>query len=115
MRIARESSQQSRRLRIPEILPAVPFEKSLTEEANQRYFLDEGAAPPLLSLLPDDRPAAHRIAVLIGPEGGWTTTERQLAIDARWQPASLGPQVLRAETAASAAVAILINAWVPLQ
>jgi len=115
VRIARESSQQSRRVRIPEILPAIPFEKSLAEEADHRYFLDEDTAPPLLRVVlpvvPVERPGANRIAVLIGPEGGWTSAERQLAISARWQPASLGPQVLRAETAASAAIAILVNAW----
>jgi 16S rRNA (uracil1498-N3)-methyltransferase len=111
VRIARESSQQSRRVRIPEILPAVRFEKSLAEAADHRYFLDEDGAPPLLRVVPAERPGANRIAVLIGPEGGWTSSERQLAISAGWQPASLGPQVLRAETAASAAVAILVNAW----
>jgi 16S rRNA (uracil1498-N3)-methyltransferase len=111
VRIARESSQQSRRVRLPEILPAVRFQKSLAEEADHRYFLDEGAAPALLRVVPAQRPGAIRIAVLIGPEGGWTASERQLAINAGWQPASLGPQVLRAETAASAAIAILVNAW----
>ena len=111
VRIARESSQQSRRVRIPEILPAIPFEKSLAEEADHRYFLDEDTAPPLLKVVPAERPNSNRIAVLIGPEGGWTNSERQLAMSARWQPASLGPQVLRAETAASAAIAILVNAW----
>ncbi len=115
IRIARESSQQSRRWHIPEILPAVRFEKSLAEEADHRYFLDEGAAPPLLRIVlpvvPAERPGVNRIAALIGPEGGWTASERQLAISAGWQPVSLGPQVLRAETAASAAIAILVNAW----
>jgi 16S rRNA (uracil1498-N3)-methyltransferase len=112
VRIARESSQQSRRVRIPEILPAVRFEKSLAEEADHRYFLDEGDAPALLRLVPAQPPGVNRIAVLIGPEGGWTGPERELAISAGWQPASLGPQVLRAETAASAAIAILVNAWI---
>jgi 16S rRNA (uracil1498-N3)-methyltransferase len=115
VRIARESSQQSRRVRIPEILPAVLFEKSLAQEADQRYFLDEGAAPALLRvvlpIVPAERPGCNLVAVLIGPEGGWTSSERQLAVSAGWQPASLGPQVLRAETAASAAIAILVNAW----
>ena len=108
-RIARESSQQSRRVRIPEILPAVRFEQCLAETASHRYFLDEGVAPPLLSEIPAER--SDTVALLIGPEGGWVNTERQLALAAHWQPVSLGPLVLRAETAACAALAVVVNAW----
>jgi 16S rRNA (uracil1498-N3)-methyltransferase len=108
-RIARESSQQSRRVRIPEILPAVRFAQCLAQGAAHRYFLDEAVAPPLLSEIPAER--ADSVALLIGPEGGWVDTERQLAIASHWQPVSLGPLVLRAETAACAALAIVWNAW----
>lgn len=108
-RIARESSQQSRRVRIPEILAAVRFEQCLTETAGHRYFLDEATAPPLLSQIPAER--SDTAALLIGPEGGWTDLERQQAIEAHWQPVSLGPLILRAETAACAALAIVWNAW----
>jgi 16S rRNA (uracil1498-N3)-methyltransferase len=114
-RIARESSQQSRRVRAPEIPPAVRFERSLAEEADYRYFLEEDAAPPLLRVLralPACRAHSSRAALLTGPEGGWTDAERQLAAAAGWQPVSLGPQVLRAETAAAAAIAVLVNAWI---
>ncbi len=110
-RIARESSQQSRRVRVPEILPAVDFETSLSQDAAWRYFLEEVAAPPLWRVLPAARPAAGRAALLIGPEGGWTDAERHAASAAGWQAVSLAPYVLRAETAAAAAIAILINAW----
>jgi 16S rRNA (uracil1498-N3)-methyltransferase len=108
-RIARESSQQARRVRIPEILPAVRFERCLQETAAHRYFLDEALAPPLLREIPAER--SDSAALLIGPEGGWTDVERQRALDAAWQPVSLGPLVLRAETAACAALAVVVNAW----
>ncbi len=108
-RIARESSQQSRRVRIPEILPAVPFERCLAETAAHRYFLDESLAPPLLREIPAER--SDSAALLVGPEGGWTDAERQLAIGAAWLPVSLGPLVLRAETAACAALAVIVSAW----
>jgi 16S rRNA (uracil1498-N3)-methyltransferase len=111
-RIARESGQQARRVRAPEIAPAVRFERCLGEEADYRYFLEEGGAPPLLRVLPASRASASRTALLTGPEGGWTDAERQLAAAAGWQPVSLGPQVLRAETAAMAAIAVLVNAWI---
>lgn len=108
-RIARESSQQSRRVRIPEILPAVRLERCLDQPAAHRYFLDEAQAPPLLREIPTER--SDTAALLIGPEGGWTDSERQLAVAAAWRPVSLGPLVLRAETAACAALAVVLNAW----
>jgi len=108
-RIVRESSQQSRRVRIPDILPAVRFERCLEQSAAHRYFLDEGPAPPLLREIPTER--SDSAALLIGPEGGWTDGERRLAAAADWQPVSLGPLVLRAETAACAALAIIVSAW----
>jgi 16S rRNA (uracil1498-N3)-methyltransferase len=112
-RIARESSQQSRRARVPEILPAVRFAAALSTPADHRYFLDEAGAPPFLRALPADRAATARVAVLIGPEGGWTEPERQSAIAASWHAVSLGTQILRAETATAAALALVINAWIP--
>jgi 16S rRNA (uracil1498-N3)-methyltransferase len=48
---------------------------------------------------------------MLGPEGGWTEEERSLAITKGWQRASLGPTVLRAETAAAAAVALIGGLW----
>jgi 16S rRNA (uracil1498-N3)-methyltransferase len=110
-RIAREASQQSRRLSVPEILPAVGISKGLAMEAGFRYFLDEGEAPPLASVLPEVRSTADRVALMLGPEGGWVEDERRLAVDGGWKPVSLGPTVLRAETAAIAAVAVITNAW----
>ena len=56
----------------------------------------------------DDDPEA---ALLVGPEGGWTGHERERAIDAGWCPVSLGPQILRAETAAVVGAAILFNSF----
>ena len=106
-RIARESSQQSRRAYLPEILPAVRFEASLEIQSGVRIFLEEGTAPALLRILPDGLDSA---AVLLGPEGGWTDRERELAASAGWLAASLGPQVLRAETAAVASLAVLMAA-----
>jgi 16S rRNA (uracil1498-N3)-methyltransferase len=110
-RIAKESSQQSRRLRAPEIVPAVSFESVLAEPADYRYLLDESAIAPLVRMLPAPRRPFASVGLLTGPEGGWTEHERELAAAAGWQPVSLGPQILRTETAAIAATAILIGSW----
>jgi 16S rRNA (uracil1498-N3)-methyltransferase len=111
VKIGRESSQQSRRVRVPEILPALRFAATLGTAADQRYFLDEGEALPFLRALPDNRAPAAQVAVLIGPEGGWTESERQAAVAAGWRAVSLGPLILRAETATAAVLALVLNAW----
>jgi 16S rRNA (uracil1498-N3)-methyltransferase len=111
VRIARESSQQSRRVRSPEIAPAVSFERCLGEAGECRYFLEENSAPPILRAMPESKTAEDRVAVLVGPEGGWTDAERAAAAAAGWHAVSLGPQVLRSETACAAAVAVIVNAW----
>jgi 16S rRNA (uracil1498-N3)-methyltransferase len=108
-RIAKESSQQARRVRVPRILPSVRFDAALKQPAEHRYFLEEAAAPPLLREIPEER--QDTVAVLVGPEGGWTDPERHLAAAAGWCAVSLGPQILRAETAATAALAIVVAAW----
>jgi 16S rRNA (uracil1498-N3)-methyltransferase len=113
-RIAVESSQQARRDRLPEIGSCIALAEALTAPARYRYFLEEerGAAP-LLAALPElaRRSPADTVCLLAGPEGGWTAEERQAASDYGWLPVSLGPQILRTETAVIAALAILGNAW----
>ena len=111
IRIARESSQQSRRVRAPEILPAVRMEASLGVPVTYRYWLEETSAPTLLRQVPASPQTDASVALFIGPEGGWTDAERTQAVAAGWQPVSLGPLVLRAETAAAAAIGIVMNAW----
>ena len=111
-RIALEASQQSRRDFLPEIHEAVNLENALAQPATYRYALDEDpATPPLLSTLPSDRHLRDRVALLVGPEGGWTDEERSHFRAANWLPVSLGPTILRAETAALAALAIVNAAW----
>jgi|SRR5579883_74118 len=56
----------------------------------------------------EDRPAGggRDVAVAVGPEGGFTDAEVAAAVAAGWRPVSLGPRVLRVETAAVAAAAV---------
>jgi len=107
-RIAREASQQSRRLRMPEIAETLPLARTLETASGARYFLDEAAAPPLLTVLDRSQPA---LSLAVGPEGGWTQDERELARQADWLPVGLGAGILRAETAALAGLAVVWNAF----
>ncbi len=108
-KIAREGSQQARRALEPEI--AEP-QKIGHPGGAAAFFLDEAAgSPPLLTALPGDRRADDIVSILVGPEGGWTDGERRTAAENGWTAVSLGPTILRAETAASAALAIISAAW----
>ena len=107
-KIARESSQQSRRLRIPEIAAPITFDAAICDSTATRLFLEERpGADPLLRILAAARTPGGAIAILTGPEGGWTGRERDLGARAGWKPVSISRQVLRSETAAIAALAIL--------
>jgi 16S rRNA (uracil1498-N3)-methyltransferase len=112
-RIAHESSQQARRVCPPEIAAPQPLAAVIAALSGHRYFLDEEpGAPPLLASIPppEQRRSQDTVTLLTGPEGGWTPAERSAAA-AAWTPVSLGPSILRAETAAIAAAGILIHAW----
>ncbi len=109
-KIAREASEQSRRLRAPEMGDSVKMTAALNDASAHRIWLDEQpGARPLLDVVrfgPGDS-----AAIIIGPEGGWTETEREQFSEKGWTGASLGPSVLRAETAVCAALGILIQIW----
>src|SRR5215204_1004491 len=99
--IAIEAAEQCGRTRLPEIVQPVSLAQLLKEEGRTLYFADEAGGEPVASAF---RPGAATI--LTGPEGGFTDEERakiRAAKDA--VPISLGPRILRAETAALASLA----------
>ena len=111
-RIALEASQQSRRTYLPEIGEPVPLAGAIARRRGYRYVLDENrGAAPLLQALPPDRTVRDTVAILTGPEGGWTEEERACFASAGWTPVSMGPTILRAETAVIAALAVISQAW----
>ena len=111
-KIAIEASQQSRRAHLPEVHEPESLEKALARAARYRYALDEEpGCMPLAAALPAVRGAADDVALLAGPEGGWTDAERAAFAAAGWTRVSLGPLILRAETAAIASLAVVRNAW----
>ena len=111
-RIALEASQQSRRSHLPEIYEPLSLAEAMARPATQRYVLDENpGAPPLFQALPAVRTTQDTVAILTGPEGGWTDEERALFTTAGWAPVSMGPLILRAETAVIAALAVVTQAW----
>ncbi len=105
-RIAEEAAQQARRLAAPVVAAPCSFGDALDRSANVRIFLNfDGRQLTREALQPV--PSTGRIAVLIGPEGGWTDSEVVAAQDAGAIGVALGSGVLRSETAAIAVVSIL--------
>ncbi len=111
-RIALESAKQSRRSDIPEISDPAPLPAALTNEtAPLRILLSEAEQSLTLAAAlatSNLQPATDnlRLALAIGPEGGWTQEEISLFAQHNWTAVTLGPRILRAETAAIAAIAI---------
>lgn len=103
--IAEEAAQQSRRLAAPEVSEPEELREALGRPAERRYFLDFGGQPLDEALVPC--PSDARVSVLVGPEGGWSDAEREAAAAAGWTAVRLGDTVLRAETAAIVAVALI--------
>src|SRR5581483_4207033 len=103
-RIALQASQQARRIAPPEIAAPQSLKQALALDSPARIVLAETErATTLRQALAS---AGGEIAVAVGPEGGWTQDELAAFEGAGWRAASLGPIILRAETAAIAALAV---------
>ncbi len=117
-KIVREAAQQSRRSDLPEIDDPQPLRAALTlVNAPMKVLLAETEQENTLAAALGTRRAAaahdgpdaernHALALAIGPEGGWAPEEFALFAAENWQSVTLGPRVLRAETAAVAGLAI---------
>jgi 16S rRNA (uracil1498-N3)-methyltransferase len=106
--IATEAAEQTGRLDVPQIAEPVKLAKLIAGWPQDRrlLFCDEaGDAPPLLEALKAQ--PADGWAILIGPEGGFSPAERQMLRGLAYAvPATLGPRILRADTAAISALTL---------
>jgi 16S rRNA (uracil1498-N3)-methyltransferase len=109
--VATEAAEQSERLTVPEVLEPISLEVLRTGWPKDRHLLicaEAGAATPIaqaLTALTSDVRLSHKYAVLIGPEGGFQDDELDRLKKLPFvTPVGLGPRILRAETAALAAL-----------
>ncbi|CAN7208217.1 16S rRNA (uracil(1498)-N(3))-methyltransferase [Phenylobacterium sp. LjRoot219] len=106
--IAVEAAEQTGRLDVPEVLEPVRLDKLVGgwEDGRRLLFCDEaGDAQPALTAL-EAQPEAPW-AILIGPEGGFSPKEREMLRSLNFAtPATLGPRILRADTAAISALTL---------
>jgi 16S rRNA (uracil1498-N3)-methyltransferase len=108
-RLAHEAAKQSRRADLPTIEEPVTLAARLQQPstANRILLAEDECDVALHSRIQDSLASgSSSFELAIGPEGGWTPEERALFEKYLWQPATLGPRILRVETAAIAATAI---------
>jgi 16S rRNA (uracil1498-N3)-methyltransferase len=105
-RLARTAAEQSRRLEAPVVLAPVRLNEALQQGSEGlRIVLSEVEESMSLQDALGGAPS-EGLTLAVGPEGGWTEDELAQFQSAGWQAASLGPNILRAETAAIAALAV---------
>lgn len=110
--IAREAAKQSRRAWLPTVAGPVGADEAasiLSGLSGEELALlaDESSSATLREVVAAELPAG--LAVIVGPEGGLTGSERAAFVSAGAVPFSLGPQILRTETAALAAAALVLH------
>ena len=112
-KILLEASQQSRRLRVPKLLPLTKIDEAFSShQEGLCILLSERANAPSLRAVVEGRKASAAI-LAIGPEGGWTDAEFAAAERNGFREASLGQLILRTETAVVAGLASLNYALPP--
>lgn len=111
MKIATEASQQSCRWDIPQIDVPIEYNSFLKENSKDGFrliFSEKQQHETQQKIVQRETARApYAGTLIIGPEGGWETSEISEALDSKYLPVSLGEQILRAETAALAALAIV--------
>jgi 16S rRNA (uracil1498-N3)-methyltransferase len=108
-RIAHEASQQSRRTSVPVVEDPVALKIAVERESTaMRILLSETEQSLTLAaaLAREHEEPEALLALAVGPEGGWAPDEMTLFTQHNWTHVTLGPRILRAETAAIAAIAV---------
>jgi 16S rRNA (uracil1498-N3)-methyltransferase len=111
-RIAREAARQSRRSDIPEVGAIVSLAEALAGARQEvKLLLWEDESEQSLREVLESRACPASVAILVGPEGGFSPDEAEQAMGAGFIPVTLGKRILRTETAGPAVLAILQYVW----
>lgn len=107
--IAKHAAQQCRRSDIPSIEPILTFQEFIKQPCvgTKLFFWEEPLGCSLHEVL--SKFHTNEVFLFVGPEGGFSEKEVELAKNAGWHICTLGTQILRAETAALAALAIVMH------
>ena len=110
-KILKEAAEQCGRGRIPELMPAVSFTEAVNLGSNADLSLfcwEEEKQKTLRELMEPVRHSAKEIALMVGPEGGFSEDEASIATAHGWLPVTLGKRIYRMETAAMASVILTL-------
>lgn len=107
--IVREAAEQSGRGRLPEIALALPFPEAVEMASGKGQIILPWEEEEALHLNQVPLRPGSPIHLFVGPEGGFSGSEVSLAREAGAQVVTLGPRILRAETAAVATAALLLG------
>jgi 16S rRNA (uracil1498-N3)-methyltransferase len=105
--IAMEATEQSGRLRVPEIRHPVNYMDVIGKLSNG-YIAYEFEGKKYLSDYADELYKGNEVQIIIGPEGGLTEKEISLAKKSKVKPFTFGPRILRTETAAISALSLVL-------
>jgi 16S rRNA (uracil1498-N3)-methyltransferase len=110
--IVREAAEQCGRGRLPTVEPICSFSEALANATGVRLLPWEEAerSSGLVHSLTHAPQPVESVSLLVGPEGGLEASEVEQAREAGWQVVTLGKRILRAETAALAALSVIISA-----
>ena len=109
-KVASGAAEQCGRAVVPDVAPTCTLDRFLAEpfDGSRLLLLETQGVPSLASRV---GPATSAVLLLLGPAGGWEPAEAERIVAAGFESVSIGPRILRAETAAIAAVALVQALW----
>ena len=110
-KILKEAAEQSRRSVIPHLFRIITFDQLRDIDANVKMiaYEEEAGATNSFNKIVDSIKPGQKVAVLIGPEGGFAEHEVEIAMHNGYKKVSLGKRILRAETASFYALSVIAN------
>jgi len=110
-RIIDDAAKQSQRTTVPELVGPLPLARVVQNATEAGSFFFHERTPLLQTLATVASVRPHRVLAFIGPSGGFSQNEADFLRSAEVQPITLGPRVLRSETAAIVALTLIQALW----
>lgn len=110
-KIVKEASEQSKRNIIPEVVDVIDINKLCALKADLKILLSVNEVTRSMKNVLQSKKKCDTMIIVVGPEGGFTKDEEEKLINNGFISTSLGPRVLRTETAGVSALAMINYEW----